>query len=86
MEYRNNTRHLEVQIVGDKYGNAVALNGNDFVDLHFCHLFAEGTSRELARRFIVMAFKEIQGEGQFRMTREHLVRFLESETFQQNLF
>ena len=67
-------------------GFSVSRDTNDFVDLHFCHLFAEGSSRELARRSLELAFKEIQGEGQFRMTREHLVRFLESETFQQNLF
>jgi hypothetical protein len=29
MQLMTNARHLEVQIVGDEYGNAVALNGRD---------------------------------------------------------
>ena len=43
MQLCTNARHLEVQIVGDEYGNAVALNGRDCsTQRRFQKIFEEG--------------------------------------------
>ena len=43
MQLCTQARHLEVQIVGDEYGNAVALNGRDCsTQRRFQKIFEEG--------------------------------------------
>lgn len=43
MQLCTNARHLEVQIVGDEYGNAIALNGRDCsTQRRFQKIFEEG--------------------------------------------
>ena len=61
MQLCKNARHLEVQIVGDEHGNAVALNGRDCsTQRRFQKIFEEGPP-SIARP---ETFKEMQRAAQ----------------------
>ena len=68
MQLCTNARHLEVQIVGDEYGNAVALNGRDCsTQRRFQKIFEEGppiiASRETFRQMELAAQRLTQEIG-----------------------
>jgi acetyl-CoA carboxylase/biotin carboxylase 1 len=65
---RNRCRHLEVQIVGDEYGNAVALNGRDCsTQRRFQKIFEEGppviAPKEVFRQMELSAQRLTQSIG-----------------------
>jgi acetyl-CoA carboxylase/biotin carboxylase 1 len=68
MQLCTNARHLEVQIVGDEYGNAVALNGRDCsTQRRFQKIFEEGppivAPREVFRQMELSAQRLTQSIG-----------------------
>ncbi|RYH29348.1 hypothetical protein EON65_08795 [archaeon] len=61
MQLCTNARHLEVQIVGDEYGNAVALNGRDCsTQRRFQKIFEEGPPSVAPR----VVFKQMERAAQ----------------------
>ena len=68
MQLCTNARHLEVQIVGDEYGNAIALNGRDCsTQRRFQKIFEEGppivAPREVFREMELAAQRLTQSIG-----------------------
>jgi acetyl/propionyl-CoA carboxylase alpha subunit len=68
MQLCTNARHLEVQIVGDEYGNAIALNGRDCsTQRRFQKIFEEGppsvAPREIFRQMELAAQRLTQSIG-----------------------
>jgi len=68
MQLMTNARHLEVQIVGDEYGNAVALNGRDCsTQRRFQKIFEEGppivAPRDVFRQMELSAQRLTQSIG-----------------------
>jgi acetyl-CoA carboxylase/biotin carboxylase 1 len=59
---------------------------HEYADSQFGHLFAYGSSRDEARKSLIMALKEISIRGDFRTTVEYLVKLLETDTFSKNVF
>ena len=59
---------------------------HEYADSQFGHLFAYGSSREEARKNIIMALKEISIRGDFRTTVEYLAKLLEHPVFAGNEF
>merc|ERR1719487_2208416 len=57
---------------------------HEFADSQFGHLFASGPNREVARRNLVMALKELFILGEIRTTVEYLGELLETEAFKEN--
>lgn len=65
---------------------SVSANGgvHEFSDSQFGHMFAHGETRELARRNMVLALKELSIRGEIRTTVEYLRTILETEDFRKN--
>ena len=68
MKMASKARHLEVQIVGDEYGNAIALNGRDCsTQRRFQKIFEEGppivAPREVFREMELAAQRLTQSIG-----------------------
>jgi acetyl-CoA carboxylase/biotin carboxylase 1 len=65
---------------------SVGANGgiHEFADSQFGHLFAKGSTREQARKALVLALKEIEVRGDIRTTVDYLVQLLETEAFKEN--
>ena len=65
---------------------SVGANGgiHEFADSQFGHLFANGPTREIARKNLVLALKEIDVRGEIRTTVEYLVQLLETPEFKEN--
>jgi acetyl-CoA carboxylase/biotin carboxylase 1 len=65
---------------------SVGPNGgiHEFADSQFGHLFAKAATRELARKALVLALKEIEVRGEIRTTVEYLVQLLETKEFIDN--
>merc|ERR1719331_3399568 len=57
---------------------------HEYADSQFGHLFASGPTREVARRNLVMALKELFILGEIRTTVEYLGELLETEAFKEN--
>jgi acetyl-CoA carboxylase/biotin carboxylase 1 len=57
---------------------------HEYADSQFGHIFSFGETRELARRNLVVALKELSIRADFRTTIEYLVRLLEIEEFVSN--
>merc|ERR1719331_3434568 len=57
---------------------------HEFADSQFGHLFASGPTREVARKNLVMALKELFIMGEIRTTVEYLGELLETEAFKEN--
>merc|ERR1719311_1424156 len=57
---------------------------HEYADSQFGHLFASGPNREVARRNLVMALKELFILGEIRTTVEYLGELLETEAFKEN--
>ncbi|EME32530.1 bifunctional acetyl-CoA carboxylase/biotin carboxylase [Galdieria sulphuraria] len=54
---------------------------HEYSDSQFGHLFAWGEDREMSRRNMVLALKELSIRGEIRTATEYIVRLLESEDF-----
>lgn len=65
---------------------SVAANGgvHEYADSQFGHLFAVGDDREMSRRNMVLALKELSIRGEIRTTVEYLNRILETDDFKNN--
>lgn len=65
---------------------SVGANGgiHEFADSQFGHLFATGSTREEARRALVLALKGIDVRGDIRTTVEYLIKLLETDEFKEN--
>ncbi|KAL5475565.1 hypothetical protein EMCRGX_G025395 [Ephydatia muelleri] len=57
---------------------------HEYADSQFGHCFAWGESREIARRNMVVALKELCIRGDFRTTVEYLVTLIQTECFLKN--
>jgi len=57
---------------------------HEFADSQFGHLFASGPNREIARKNLVMALKELFIMGEIRTTVEYLGELLETDDFKEN--
>ena len=57
---------------------------HEFADSQFGHLFSWGETRDLARRNMIVALKEVSIRGDIRTPVEYLVNLLETEDFQNN--
>jgi acetyl-CoA carboxylase/biotin carboxylase 1 len=57
---------------------------HEFADSQFGHLFASGPTREIARKNLVMALKELFIMGEIRTTVEYLGELLETQAFKDN--
>lgn len=78
---------IKFQSTSDCWGYfSVGANGgiHEFADSQFGHLFAKGATRELARKSLVLALKEIEVRGEIRTTVEYLVQLLETKAFKEN--
>eukprot|EP00871_Galdieria_phlegrea_P005615 jgi/Galph1/6054/GphlegSOOS_G4712.1 len=56
---------------------------HEYSDSQFGHLFAWGEDREMSRRNIVLALKELSIRGEIRTATEYIIKLLESEDFKQ---
>uniref|UniRef100_A0A7S0X6J4 Acetyl-CoA carboxylase n=2 Tax=Mantoniella antarctica TaxID=81844 RepID=A0A7S0X6J4_9CHLO len=65
---------------------SVGANGgvHEFADSQFGHIFANGATREEARKSLVLALKGIQVRGEIRTAVEYLVQLLETSDFRTN--
>ena len=65
---------------------SVTANGgvHEYADSQFGHLFASGPNREIARKNLVMALKELFIMGEIRTTVEYLGELLETDAFKEN--
>ena len=69
------------------YFSVAATGGlHEFADSQFGHCFSWGETREIARRNMVLALKELSIRGDFRTTVEYLITLLETEAFHRNQF
>ena len=67
------------------YFSVAATGGlHEFADSQFGHIFGWGETREIARRNMFLALKELSIRGDFRTTVEYLVTLLETEAFHKN--
>lgn len=57
---------------------------HEFADSQFGHMFALGATREIARKNMVLALKELAIRGDIRTTIEYLRVILETEDFKKN--
>ena len=57
---------------------------HEFADSQFGHLFASGSTREDARKALVLALKEIDVRGDIRSSVEYLIKLLETDAFKEN--
>merc|ERR1719183_2799800 len=57
---------------------------HEYADSQFGHLFASGPTREIARKNLVMALKELFIMGDIRTTIEYLGELLETDDFKKN--
>jgi len=57
---------------------------HEYADSQFGHLFAWGADREMARRNMVLALKELSIRGDIRTTVEYLITLLELESYREN--
>jgi acetyl-CoA carboxylase/biotin carboxylase 1 len=57
---------------------------HEYADSQFGHLFASGPTREVARKNLVMALKELFIMGEIRTTVEYLGELLETDAFKEN--
>ena len=64
--------------------NPASAMHNRYADSQFGHLFASGPTREIARKNLVMALKELFIMGDIRTTVEYLGELLETEAFKEN--
>lgn len=68
------------------YFSVTASGGlHEFADSQFGHCFGWGETREIARRSMVLALKELSIRGDFRTTVEYLITLLETEAFHTNV-
>jgi len=65
---------------------SVGANGgiHEFADSQFGHLFAKAPTRELARKSLALALKEMEVRGDIRNSVEYLVKLLDTDAFKQN--
>ena len=65
---------------------SVGANGgvHEFADSQFGHLFAQGETREDARKALVLALKGLVVRGDIRTAVEYLVQLLETKEFREN--
>lgn len=65
---------------------SVGNNGgiHSFSDSQFGHIFAFGENRQMSRKHMVVALKELSIRGDFRTTVEYLIKLLETEDFEEN--
>ena len=69
------------------YFSVAATGGlHEFADSQFGHCFSWGETREIARRNMVLALKELSIRGDFRTTVEYLITLLETDAFHRNQF
>ena len=69
------------------YFSVAATGGlHEFADSQFGHCFSWGETREIARRNMVLALKELSIRGDFRTTVEYLITLLETDAFHKNQF
>lgn len=57
---------------------------HEFADSQFGHIFAVGATREIARKKMVLALKELEIRGEIRTTIEYLRVMIEHEEFKKN--
>ena len=57
---------------------------HEYADSQIGHLFSWGNNREIARRNMCLALKELSIRGDIRTTTEYLIGMMESEDFRQN--
>lgn len=57
---------------------------HEYADSQFGHVFSYGESRDVARRELVMALKELLIRGEFRTTVDYIIQLLETERFVEN--
>jgi len=58
---------------------------HEFADSQFGHLFASGSTREAARKNMVLALKELSIRGNIRTTVEYIVKLMHNEDFISNV-
>ena len=78
---------IKFQSTSDVWGYfSVGANGgiHEFADSQFGHLFAKGETRELARKSLILALKEVEVRGEIRTTVEYLIQLLETDEFKHN--
>jgi biotin carboxylase len=67
------------------YFSVTATGGlHEFADSQFGHCFGWGETRDIARRNMVLALKELSIRGDFRTTVEYLITLLETDRFHSN--
>jgi acetyl-CoA carboxylase/biotin carboxylase 1 len=59
---------------------------HEFADSQFGHIFAYGSDRVESRKNMVVALKTLSIRGDFRTTVEYLIKLLETQAFEQNVF
>lgn len=57
---------------------------HSFSDSQFGHIFSFGENRQIARKNMVVALKELSIRGDFRTTIEYLIKLLETADFENN--
>ena len=57
---------------------------HEFADSQIGHIFAFGTTRNKARKAMILALKEMSIRGEIRTTVEYLVKLMESHDFRAN--
>lgn len=65
---------------------SVGNNGgiHSFSDSQFGHIFAFGENRQISRKHMIVALKELSIRGDFRTTVQYLIKLLETEDFEEN--
>ena len=78
---------VKFQSKSDVWGYfCVGPNGgiHEYADSQFGHIFAKGSTREAARKALVLALKEVEVKGEIRTTVEYLQQLLETDEFKSN--
>lgn len=78
---------IKFQSAGNVWGYfAYGPNGlmHEFADSQFGHVFAKGSSREDARKALILTLKEMEVRGDIRTTFEYLEQLLETDEFKNN--